>query len=140
MENHQIREGMSTTYTHVTASEDAFPFTSAVLDFLLSTPAVASLVIKVSSALLEPLLPPGYITVGKSISLTHEKPTMIGDEVSITVTVAQVRYNTILLEFVGKDKNGIFCRGYTTRGIVKKEQLMDAAYQIQDDKYGFGRH
>jgi fluoroacetyl-CoA thioesterase len=138
MEIHQIREGLSTTYTHVISSEDAFPFTSAVLDFLLSTPAVAALVIKVSSALLEPLLSPGYITVGKSISLTHDKPTVVGEEVSLTVTVMQVRHNTVLLEFVGRDRGGIFCRGFTTRGIVKKQQLVESAYQVQDEKYGFG--
>jgi predicted thioesterase len=99
------------------------------MDFLVSTPAILSMAIKASSEMLDPLLPDGYITVGKNIDLTHERPTLIGETLTLVVTVSKIKGENIYLEIAGHDSTGVICKGIYERTIVDKNHLIDIAYR-----------
>ncbi len=132
MVNYKIKEGLFTTFEKKTSSGDAYISNSSTIDYLLSTPAILSMIIDASCKLLDPLLPEEYITVGKNLELSHEHPTLIGESIKVTITVVKVMNNTIYLEFEGNDLHGVFCRGKYERAIVNRERLMEIAYHRSD--------
>ncbi|MEI8216592.1 MAG: hypothetical protein WCF96_05790 [Eubacteriales bacterium] len=131
MINHRITVGLSTIYKKEGSSSDALPATgiTGILDYLISTPAILTMIIEASSALLDPLLPEGYITVGKNIELSHENPTMVDGTISIVLTVTGVGGNRIHLNFSGHDAIGEVCKGRYERVIVKQNDLLDVVYK-----------
>ncbi len=131
MIEHKIKPGISTIYTREAGHADALPsnHSAGIMDFLISTPAVLTMVIEATRDLLDPLLPDGYITVGKNIDLSHERPTLIGETVTLVITVKEVKGESIFLEITGHDSTGVICRGTYERSIVDKDHLIDIAYR-----------
>lgn len=132
MVNHKIKEGLFTTIEKKTSSGDAYTSNSSTIDYLLSTPAILTMIIDASCKMLDPLLPEEYITVGKNLELSHEHPTLIGESIKVKVTVVKIINNTIYLEFEGNDTHGVFCKGKYERTIVNRERLMEIAYRRAD--------
>ena len=127
---HSIQAGMSTVYKKETTVADAHSSSSSAgLDFLLSTPAVLKMVIDASANMLDKLLPQEYVTAGKHLELEHEKPTLIGEKITITVKVDKVEDNRVFLNIIGEDDNGIFCTGNYERVILERSRLLDYAYK-----------
>ncbi len=131
MINHKIKEGMTTTYMKEASTNDAMPVTGAagILDYLVSTPAIFKMIIDASSGMLDPLLQSEYVTVGKNIELCHEKPTMIGELITIKLVVKKVDGDRVYLEFTVDDSIGEVCKGKYERVIVNKQVLMENAYK-----------
>ncbi len=130
-----ITEGLSTIYTKVVDTTDAgSDHGSGALDFLLSTPAVMTMVVDATADLLDHLLPEDFITVTKSIEMVHEKPTMIGETISLVITVDSIIGDRIMLSFMGHDSVGVICRGTHKRVIVNRKSLIKAAYKRADRK------
>lgn len=128
--NHNINEGLSTVYTkEVDTSDAGSEHGSGALDFLLSTPAILTMIIDASVGLLDHLLPEDFITVTKNIEMSHEKPTMIGEKISLVLTVDKINEDRILLSFIGHDSEGIICRGTHKRVIVNRNRLIESAYK-----------
>lgn len=129
MANHNIKEGMVTEFRKITSSKDAYTSTGQItLDFLVSTPAIVTMIIEASAKMLDDLVLNDDVTIGSHIELSHEHATLIGEEVIIKIKVAKIEGNTIYLEFEGRDADGIFCRGKYQRHIVHRQKLMEAAY------------
>lgn len=126
MVSQKITVGLETTIKEEITS--AASFGPGVLDYLLSTPATVKMIINASAKLLDPLLPPGYITVGKKIELSHEKPTLIGEKIALTTTVKDIHAETVYLEFKIHDDFGLICQGKHERQIVSQSKLMEIAY------------
>lgn len=130
MIEHGIKEGMSIFYDkEVVSSDTAAAYGSKALDFLLSTPALVAMLINASAELLDPLVPDECITVGSSVELFHEKPTLLGENVRLVVTVRQVNGDRISLDFDAHDKVGIIARGKHERFVVMGNDVLDAAYE-----------
>lgn len=130
MIDHRITEGLTTTYKKETNFSDSVSTTeSMALDFLVSTPAVLTMIIEASSKMLDTLVPSEFITVGKNIELSHEHPTIIGSTISLIIKVIKVEKNIILLEIEGHDDDGIFCKGKHERAIISKTKLLEIAYK-----------
>ena len=131
MIEHKIRPGLSTIYTREAGHADALPSNNAagIMDFLISTPAVLTMVIEATRDLLDPLVPDGFITVGKHIDLSHERPTLIGETVTLVITVKDVKGESIFLDITGHDSTGVICMGTYERSIVEKDHLIDIAYR-----------
>ncbi len=87
-----------------------------------------NMIIEASTELLDQLLPDGYTTVGTEILLQHEKPTLIGEEISISVKVKEALNTKVLLSIEGHDREGRFCKGQHERHIVNKKKLIEYAY------------
>jgi predicted thioesterase len=99
------------------------------MDFLISTPAILTMTIEATRDLLDPLLPDGYITVGKNIDLSHERPTLVGETVTLVITVIDVKGESVFLDITGHDSTGVICKGTYERSIVDKDHLIDIAYR-----------
>jgi fluoroacetyl-CoA thioesterase len=126
---HSIKEGASSITRKVTSQADTYPYTSGELDFLVSSPALIANIISKSSDFLDPLIPSEYITVGRSIEITHLYPTLVGEELTLTLTVVKVENNMIELEFEGSDKKGVVYAGKHIRAIVNRTQLLNKAFE-----------
>jgi fluoroacetyl-CoA thioesterase len=131
MIDHKIVPGLSTIYKREGSHSDTLSTSgsSGIMEFLVSTPAILSMAIKASSEMLDPLLPDGYISVGKNIDLTHERPTLIGETITLIITVSKVKGENIYLEITGHDSTGVICKGVYERSIVDKNHLIDVAYK-----------
>ena len=128
-----IQVGLRKDFKKLTTPSDASDLPGSFeLSYLVSTPAVINMIIAASTELLDTLLEDGYTTVGTKILLEHEKPTLIGEEISIRVQVKEVVNSKIVLVVQGEDREGIFCRGETERHIVNKNKLMKQAYDRFD--------
>lgn len=125
--NHKIYEGLTMTYEKVTTAADSYISNSTSIDNLLSSPALLSTIIEVSCKMLDKLLPEDYITVGRNLELFHYNPTLIGEKISIAITVKKVDKQRVHLEFVGSDYLGEFCKGNYEKVIVNKNTLMESA-------------
>ncbi len=131
MIEHKIVAGISTIYKTEARHQDTLPCSSGtgIMDCLISTPALMTMVITASSELLDPLLPEGYITVGKNMELSHERPTLVGEMITLAITVTKIKGDTIHLEVTGHDSTGLICRGSFDRSIVNRDHLIDIAYR-----------
>lgn len=135
MINHTIKKGLSTIYNKEVSSFDAAgSFGSGALDFLLSTPSAVTMAIETSIQLLDPLLPEGYITVGKSIELQHRHPTLVGEKISLIVTVNEVNEGHVFLDIEIHDTYGLVCKGKHERFIMSSDQLIQIAYSRSEQK------
>lgn len=133
MANHKIKEGMITEFRRTTSSTDAYTSGGQItLDFLVSTPAIITMIIEASAKMLDELVSNDEVTIGSHIELSHEHATLIGEEIVIKIKVAQVKGNTIYLEFEGRDADGIFCRGKYQRHVVNRQRLLETAYSRFD--------
>lgn len=130
MIEHGIKEGMSIFFDkEVVSSDTAASYGSKALDFLLSTPGLVAMLINASAELLDPLVPKDCLTVGNSVELYHEKPTLLGENVRLVVTVKQVEGDRILLDFVAHDKVGVIARGKHERYVVLGDDVLHVAYE-----------
>jgi fluoroacetyl-CoA thioesterase len=129
MIEHGIKEGMSIFFDkEVDSSDTAAAYGSKALDFLLSSPALVAMLINASAELLDPLVPSECVTVGSSLELHHEKPTLLGENVRLVVTVKQVSGERISLDFVAHDKVGVIAMGKHERFVVLGDDVLNAAY------------
>ena len=131
MIQHKIVSGLSTIFKKEAGHSDTMPSnnTAGIMDFLISTPAILTMIIEATRDLLDPLLPEGFITVGKNIELSHERPTLIGETVTLVITVKEVRGESVFLDVTGHDDTRIICKGTYERSIVDKDHLIDIAYR-----------
>ncbi|WP_326908648.1 thioesterase family protein [Sedimentibacter sp. MB31-C6] len=127
MLKHRIIEGMSTTYEKIITPADSYISNSVTIDNLMSTPALLATIIEISWKMLDPLIPDGYLTVVRNIELNHYYPTLIGEKVSITISVEKIDNNRIYLVFSGIDNIGEFCKGKYEKAIIKNDKLIEAA-------------
>lgn len=119
-----ITVGLSKTITHTIhhldttgncLPEDVEP--------LLSSSGLINLTIKASVELIDPLLPDGFLSIGKSSSIYHDHPSVLGAHLSLTVTIAEFDGYHITLRVVASDETGVVGRGTHVRSIVNKHWL-----------------
>lgn len=121
----EMNTGMSKSVQKVITREDtALNFGSGALDNLLATPTLAALMIEAAVKLIDPLLPEGYITIGKSIEIEHEHPTIQGMTVTVTAKLMEIDENNLYLEIIAYDELGRIGSGYHKRQIVNHDILM----------------
>lgn len=117
--------GMSMSVQKVINREDtALNFGSGALNNLLATPTLAALMIEASVKLIDPLLPEGYITIGKTLEIEHENPTIEGITVTVTAKLIEMNSNRLTLELIAYDEIGRIGSGYHERYIVASNLLM----------------
>jgi predicted thioesterase len=90
---------------------------------LLSTPALIAKAIDASVRLVDDKLPPGFITVGKSVELVHEHPTVLGAAITVKAEIKSFDGYHIKLSIVAYDKSGIIGRGSHVRSIVNEKWM-----------------
>ena len=134
MIKHQIKEGLTITDTKKTTTNDAHSSSNTgTLDYLVSTPSIMIMVIDTATHMLDKLLPSDYITVGKKIELLHEHPSIIGETISVKLTVEKITGHSVFLDVQVEDLKGIVCSGKHERAIINKEKLLEIAYMRDPD-------
>jgi fluoroacetyl-CoA thioesterase len=119
-----IQVGKSYTIRHSVTKTDTYGnHLPDDIQSLLSSPGLTSLMIRASSELLDPLLPDGFMSVGKSVSITHEHPSVVGATVDLTVTIVEFDGYHVSLEMTASDESGLVGTGSHTRSIVNKRWL-----------------
>ena len=108
----------------VTEEDTALKYGSGKLKDLLATPSLVGLMIEGSVQLLDSKLADGFISVGKQTYVVHEKPTIIGETVSITVEITEIKNNRFHLKMTAYDESGVIGFGKHTRTIVNEKWLM----------------
>lgn len=122
----ELKIGMSASVKKVIAKEDtALNFGSGALNNLLATPTLAALMIEAAVKLIDPLLPEGYITIGKTLEIEHENPTIEGVTATVTARLLEVNGNKLTLEITAVDEIGKIGMGYHERYVVAHKLLMD---------------
>lgn len=130
MINHRITEGLATVYSKETTSTDAYSSSdTGTLDYLVSTPAIVTMMIDGATEMLDKLLPSDYITVGKKIDLFHEHPSIIGETITLKLVVEKLAGNTVMLDVQAADSKGVVCSGKIERAIINKDKLIEIAYK-----------
>lgn len=98
-------------------------------DGLLSTAALAKLMLDTSWSLLDRELHSGVTSVCSMIQITHEEPTIAGEAVTVEATVKKVEENKILIALKAVDETGIIAHGLNERLIVDRTSLKILADQ-----------
>lgn len=129
MINHQITKGLTESYTKNTTSNDAHSSSNTgALDYLVSTPAIITMIIDSATNMLDKLLPSDYITVGKKVELCHEHPSLVGEMITLKLQVASIEGNSVILDVQAADSKGLVCSGKHERAIINKDKLLEIAY------------
>ena len=108
----------------ITEVDTAKNYGGGALGNLLATPAYVDLMIAAAVAAVDDKLPEGFITVGRSMSFTHEASTTLGMTVSVKATLATVDGNKLFFDILAFDEIGEIGRGTHERIIVNAEQLI----------------
>lgn len=87
---------------------------------LYSTPSLVALMIEGSVRMIDPSLPDGFISVGKSSEVVHDSPSVIGDTISLTVRITDFDGHHIEIAMEARDHRGLVGHGRHTRTIVNK--------------------
>ena len=81
-----LKVGLSKTVQKTITEAQTLVFGRGALKELLATPSLTALMIEAAISTVDPVLPEGYVTIGKSSSVSYQNPTMIG--MTVTVTAA----------------------------------------------------
>ncbi len=90
---------------------------------LCSTPSLVSMMMEASVELIDPALPDGFVSVGKSACVTHEQPTVLGANLSLKVQITEFDGYHIHLKMTAYDESGLVGRGEHVRSIVNRRWL-----------------
>lgn len=119
-----IKTGMTITIQRSITEEYTFGnHLPEDMEMLLSTPGIVSLIIEASVRMVDPQLPDGFISVGKSAEVVHDHPTVVGSTVGVTVTVVEFDGYHLTIEAELNDESGLCARGTHVRSIVNKRWL-----------------
>ena len=119
-----IQVGMSHSIHHTVTQADTYgSYLPEDVQSLLSSPGLAGLMIQASFTLVNPLLPDGFISVGKGVSITHEHPSVVGATVNLTVTISEFDGYHVTFSMTADDESGLVGTGTHVRSIVNKRWL-----------------
>ncbi len=74
-------------------------------------------------------IPSGQDSVGTIVNIVHTAPTLLGMEVTVTVTVAEIEGRKVALDIVAKDQLDNICKGRHERFIVDVEKTQQRLRQ-----------
>jgi len=89
-----------------------------------ATPSMVALMEKCASEGLQKYLGPEESSVGGMINIKHTKPTKIGDKVTCTAEVVEVKGSKVVFKVTAKDSSGTIGFGDHVRFIVNSKEFM----------------
>ena len=102
-------------------------FTAAALKSglleVLATPIMIAWMEECCMECVQPQLDEGFGTVGTLVNVTHEAPTPVGGEVTISCFLRQVDGRRLMFAVEASDKGGIIGRGTHERFIVDGQKF-----------------
>lgn len=129
----KIEIGESLTVQKVVNEHDTgLNYGTGKLKEFFAMPSLLALMIEASTKLLDDGLPEGFCTVGYQACITHEKPTMLGETVSVKIEVKSYDGNRIELEMLAYDEIGVIGKGTHVRAIVNQDSLVKRAAKREE--------
>lgn len=113
----------------ITREDAATNYGTGKLSDLLATPTLVALMIEGCTRLIDDKLDEELVSVGKTISITHEAPTKIGETVTCKISVVEQIDNKIALLMEAYDEHGLIGTGKADRYIVSSAVLAEKAKQ-----------
>lgn len=121
-----LKVGLSSSVQkQITLEDTALNYGSGALTDLLATPSLVALMIEAAVNTIDPLLPDPYITAGKTCSIAHTNPTMLGMIVTVEARLTEIDNNTLTFDIVALDELGEIGRGTFERIIVNRHKFME---------------
>lgn len=90
---------------------------------VLATPAMIALMEQAAVQAVDPLLPPGYKTVGVAVDVKHIAPTPVGLEVRAIAELLEVDGRKLLFKVEAYDEREKVGEGFHRRVIIDVEQF-----------------
>lgn len=119
-----VQVGMSKTIQkEITENDTALHYGSGSIEDLLATPVLAALMIEAAVSTVDPLLPDGYITIGRYLSIEHLEPTTKGMTVTVKAEITETDNNRINFTILAYDELGEIGKGIHERFIVNHDLL-----------------
>jgi predicted thioesterase len=128
----ELKPGLSKTVQKTITESDTLAFGHGALRELLATPSLTALMIEAAISTVDPLLPEGYVTVGKSSAVSYQNPTMIGMTVTVLAALTEIDKNRLVFEITAFDELGQIARGKHERIIVDAAVFMQKAHRRCD--------
>lgn len=123
----KITQGTKHSVTEkVTGKNTAIALGSGSMD-VYATPAMTCLMERAATEAVEPLLSPGWTTVGISLNVQHKAATPVGMEVRAEAQVQSVDGRKIVFAVNAYDEHGEIGSGVHERFAVLKEKFMAKA-------------
>jgi predicted thioesterase len=119
-----FEEGLQREWTKRVDLEDTMGNSCPALKHLLATDACARLMVHGATALVDPILPEGFISVGTRSEIVHEAAAALGMTVTCRVTLRKIHDNRLIFDFLCFDKLGQVAHGYHHRIVVGREALV----------------
>jgi len=130
---HVFKVGESfTLQKKITEKDTALNYGSGKLENLFATPSLVGMMIEASSRLLDEQLEEGFITIGRKVMVEHNKPSVLGETVSVKVVVNDVEGANISIEMIAYDEVGEIGRGHHERVVVNKKALLNKANKREE--------
>lgn len=121
-----------TIQTKVTEESAALNYGSGQLKKLFATPSLVALMIEASAKIIDETLDEGLISVGKVARVTHEKPTVIGETITVEVKVKEIDGDKVSINMEAFDEIGKIGNGYNERYVVNKNGLLKRATEREE--------
>ena len=112
----------NTTLRTVVPEFTAAALKSGLLE-VLATPIMIAWMEECCMECVQPQLDEGFGTVGTLVNVTHEAPTPVGGEVTISCFLRQVDGRRLVFAVEASDKGGIIGRGTHERFIVDGQKF-----------------
>ncbi len=91
---------------------------------VFATPAMIRLMEKAALSSVDPLLEPGFTTVGTRVDVKHLSATPVGMNVVVTSRLVEAEGKRLLFEVEARDEAELIGTGLHERFIVKKESFV----------------
>ena len=115
--NHKITRVVKPGYT-------AASLKSGLLE-VLATPIMIAWMEECCMECVQPRLEEGFGTVGTLVNVTHEAPTPVGGEVTVSCFLRQVDGRRLVFAVEASDKGGIIGRGSHERFVVNGAKFQE---------------
>ncbi|MDI3534847.1 MAG: fluoroacetyl-CoA thioesterase [Thermosediminibacterales bacterium] len=111
----------------ITEADTALHLGSGALKTLLATPTLSALMIEAAVKAVDHQLPKGLITIGKTLTITHNEPTTQGMTVTVKAKLIEVSGNRLRFNIYAYDEIGLIGSGCHDRYIVSHQGILKTA-------------
>lgn len=112
-----------TSHTVVTAENTALHLGSGDMN-VFATPALVALMENAAMRAVQNELPEGSTTVGAWIETSHLKPSALGEEITATAVLEDIKDRKLTFHISAQDSKGIIGEGKHIRYIVDRERFL----------------
>jgi fluoroacetyl-CoA thioesterase len=110
-------------------SDTAAYYGTGTLGRLIATPAYVAMMIKAAVNAIEDRLPIGFVSVGRSLELSHDAPTCYGMTLRVKATLEDIKDDRLIFDIVACDNHGVVGHGKHVRTVVSREHLIERAHK-----------